>query len=89
MRHIFKDRQFTSNLNRNLPIDSTDTKASKKQKEYIDILTNDLILDYRQRNAHIKSITNHEIHYLDELTKQEASLVIAKFKEWLKKSGKS
>jgi hypothetical protein len=57
-------------------------KATEAQQGYIQILSNDLCFDRRQRNAHLSEITGREIKFLDDLTKVEASQVINQLKEW-------
>lgn len=56
--------------------------ATPKQQEYIEQLAIDLSLGRRARNAHISSVVNRQISYLDELTLGEASNVIEIFKRW-------
>lgn len=79
---IFKNRQYTSNLNKNLPIEDFHPPASKEQKDYIQILSDCLGFTTQQRNAHMADIVKRKIQFPDELSKKEASLVIGKFKEW-------
>ena len=55
--------------------------ASKKQQEYIEILANDCGFNLAGRKAYIKTLTGHEIPFLDELTSDQASKVITALKE--------
>jgi hypothetical protein len=54
--------------------------CTTKQREYIEILTNDIGYSRHQRNAHINDLIFRKITHLDEMTKSEASIVISDFK---------
>jgi hypothetical protein len=54
--------------------------CTTKQREYIEILTNDIGFNRHQRNAHITDLICREITHLDEMTKSEASIVISDLK---------
>lgn len=56
-------------------------KATSPQVRYIEILCVDLNFNRATRNAFISDLVGREIHYADELTKEEASLVIEQMKE--------
>jgi hypothetical protein len=56
--------------------------ATTPQKSFIEILCVDLSLDRIQRKAILKDMFQRDIKFLDQLTKDEASAVIVKFKEW-------
>lgn len=56
------------------------TKATEAQILYIEQLAIDLAFNRVSRNAHISSILEREIKFLDELTKEEATRVIDMFK---------
>lgn len=55
--------------------------ATKKQQEFLQILFDDLGYTRTQRNAWLKAETGREVHYLDQLTKAEATKFISEFKE--------
>ena len=50
--------------------------ATLAQKNYIEILANDITFSRIQRNAWISNEIGRDIHYLDELTLDEASVII-------------
>ena len=54
--------------------------ATKKQQNYIEILSNDLQFTREQRNSHLSVALDREIKSLDELTLNEASKMIEYFK---------
>ncbi len=56
--------------------------ATNKQIHYIECLAIDLQMDKVSRNAHICTIINRRICFLDELTIKEAFIVIDEFKKW-------
>lgn len=57
-------------------------EITDKQKNYIEILSNDLGLSRLSRNQHIIGIIKRNISDLDSLSRDEASRVIEKMKEW-------
>lgn len=57
-------------------------RATKAQIKFIELLADKLKLDRVRRNAHASSIVGRKIKALDELYKNEASLVIGKMKFW-------
>jgi hypothetical protein len=61
-------------------INTKQPPITQAQLHYIECLAIDLCFDRHTRNAHISSIIDREIKYLDELTKSEASKVIEQFK---------
>ena len=58
------------------------TPATKKQQDYIQILSDGLEFDRKTRNTQISYLIGRAISYLDELSKPEASIVIATFKKF-------
>lgn len=57
-------------------------RATRPQQEYLAILLNDHGYSSRvQRNAWLSAETGKEIHFLDELSKAEASRLISLLKE--------
>lgn len=54
-------------------------RATANQTDHIDRLANDLQYNRKLRNLNISEIVHRPIAYLDELTLNEASTVIAEF----------
>ena len=57
-------------------------RATVRQIDFIEILANDLRFGRTERNKILSDLLQRNIQFLDELTKNEASNVITKFKEW-------
>lgn len=55
-------------------------RATSEQIRYIEILANDIRLNRIQRNDFVSLRVGRNIKYLDELTKLEASTIIAALK---------
>ena len=58
------------------------SQLTKLQLAYIEILVIDLSMLRGERNFHMSRIVGRDVHYLEDLTKKEASLVISEFKQW-------
>lgn len=59
----------------------TTSKVSKSQIIYIETLADDFCFSIKQRNKNISNIVNRKITYLEQLYKDEADTVIARWKD--------
>lgn len=69
-----------------LSIEDPNKNATYAQLKYIQDLATQLEFSNKQRDAHISSILFKEFNWFshsDYIRKNEASLIIDKFKEWL------
>lgn len=56
------------------------SSPTPKQKDYLEILFNDLSYSRSMRNAQLSNWMNRKIEFLDDLSRDEASLAIERLK---------